>query len=90
MTAIRILLAAATMLAACAASPPPPPVEQQGRPAVPPGPQPAPTMGYDVVRTYPHDPDAFTQGLIYVDGDLYESGSRVTVSTVPAVDLVLP
>lgn len=29
--------------------------------------------GYTVVRSYPHDPQAFTQGLEYVDGVLYES-----------------
>ncbi len=28
---------------------------------------------YRVVRTYPHDPDAFTQGLIFRDGALFES-----------------
>jgi glutaminyl-peptide cyclotransferase len=28
---------------------------------------------YRVVHTYPHDPRAYTQGLIYVDGHLYES-----------------
>src|SRR5215510_1252480 len=28
---------------------------------------------YEVVREYPHDTDAFTQGLIYLDGLLYES-----------------
>ncbi len=27
---------------------------------------------YKVVRTYPHDPQAFTQGLVYEDGVLYE------------------
>jgi glutaminyl-peptide cyclotransferase len=27
---------------------------------------------YEVVRTYPHDPNAFTQGLEYRDGFLYE------------------
>src|SRR5690242_4671046 len=31
-----------------------------------------PIFGYRVVRTYPHDPTAFTQGLQYVDGFLYE------------------
>src|ERR1700754_4786702 len=31
-----------------------------------------PTYGYTVVRTYPHDANAFTQGLQYVDGILYE------------------
>src|SRR5258708_5846925 len=29
--------------------------------------------GYQVVHTYPHDARAFTQGLICVDGHLYES-----------------
>lgn len=29
--------------------------------------------GYQVVHTYPHDPGAFTEGLIMVDGSLYES-----------------
>jgi glutaminyl-peptide cyclotransferase len=31
-----------------------------------------PVFTYRVVRVYPHDPDAFTQGLQYVDGVLYE------------------
>jgi glutamine cyclotransferase len=32
-----------------------------------------PVYGYTVVNTYPHDPEAFTQGLIFRDGVLYES-----------------
>jgi glutaminyl-peptide cyclotransferase len=28
---------------------------------------------YHIVHTYPHDPNAYTQGLVYVDGHLYES-----------------
>ena len=28
--------------------------------------------GYEVVHTYPHDPTAFTQGLVYLEGFLYE------------------
>jgi glutaminyl-peptide cyclotransferase len=28
--------------------------------------------GYEVVHTYPHDPAAFTEGLFYLDGFLYE------------------
>ena len=31
-----------------------------------------PTYGYRVVRSYPHDRQAFTQGLVYHDGILYE------------------
>jgi glutamine cyclotransferase len=28
---------------------------------------------YTIVQTYPHDPQAYTQGLVYIDGHLYES-----------------
>src|SRR5581483_7815627 len=31
-----------------------------------------PTATYRIVHVYPHDPNAFTQGLQYVDGVLYE------------------
>jgi glutaminyl-peptide cyclotransferase len=31
-----------------------------------------PMYGYQIQHVYPHDPDAFTQGLEYVDGVLYE------------------
>jgi glutamine cyclotransferase len=31
-----------------------------------------PVYTYKVVKTYPHDPSAFTQGLIFLDGVLYE------------------
>ena len=31
------------------------------------------TMTYRIVHTYDHDPEAFTQGLFYADGFLYES-----------------
>ena len=32
-----------------------------------------PTYGYIVKKTWPHDPQAFTEGLFYQDGVLYES-----------------
>ena len=32
----------------------------------------APVAGYRIVKVFPHDPQAFTQGLTYVDGALYE------------------
>jgi glutamine cyclotransferase len=32
-----------------------------------------PVYGYTVANSYPHDPQAFTQGLIFRDGVLYES-----------------
>jgi len=35
-------------------------------------PQPAGSVfGYEIVGEYPHDTEAYTQGLIYVDGFLY-------------------
>ena len=34
---------------------------------------PTPVWGYKVVKAYPHDPNAYTQGLIVRDGVLYES-----------------
>lgn len=43
--------------------------------------------GYRVVHTYPHDPQAFTQGLVYVDGHLYESTGLYGQSTVREEDL---
>lgn len=42
---------------------------------------------YQIVRTYPHDPSAFTQGLIYVDGHLYESTGLNGRSSLRMVDL---
>jgi glutaminyl-peptide cyclotransferase len=47
----------------------------------------APTDSYQVVHTYPHDSGAFTQGLVYVDGHLYESTGLNGRSSVRMVDL---
>jgi glutamine cyclotransferase len=46
-----------------------------------------PTMTYRVVRTYPHDRHAFTQGLAYVDGVLYEGTGLHGRSSLRRVDL---
>ncbi len=40
-----------------------------------------------VVKSYPHDPEAFTQGLLWHEGWLYESTGRVGTSSVRKVDL---
>ena len=32
----------------------------------------APVARFELVRSYPHDPQAFTQGLVFLDGVLYE------------------
>jgi glutaminyl-peptide cyclotransferase len=34
--------------------------------------KPVQTFGYEIVRSYPHDRQAFTQGLVYRDGVFYE------------------
>ncbi len=44
-------------------------------------------MTYNVIHTYPHDPEAFTQGLIYLDGYLYESTGLHGHSSLRKVDL---
>jgi glutaminyl-peptide cyclotransferase len=46
-----------------------------------------PVDGYRIVREYPHDPTAFTQGLIYLDGRLFESTGLNRQSTVREVRL---
>jgi glutaminyl-peptide cyclotransferase len=46
-----------------------------------------PTYGYRIVHAYPHDTDAYTEGLFYQDGYLYESTGKVGASTVRKVAL---
>lgn len=47
----------------------------------------APVYGYEVVKRYPHDRQAFTQGLIFKDGFLYESTGLNGRSSVRKVKL---
>lgn len=42
---------------------------------------------YKVINIYPHDPEAYTQGLIYVDGFLYESTGMSGRSSLRRVEL---
>ena len=46
-----------------------------------------PTYGYRVVAEYPHDADAFTQGLVYREGVLYEGTGLNGESTLRRVAL---
>jgi len=48
---------------------------------------PVPVYGYEIVNTYPHDSRAFTQGLIFHDGWLYESTGEYGDSTLRRVNL---
>jgi glutamine cyclotransferase len=53
----------------------------------PPANQPLPVYGYEVVKSYPHDPNAFTEGLFYKDGFLYESTGEKNRSSLRKVEL---
>src|SRR5688500_18019567 len=70
------LMVTFTALAACSASPAP-----QATAAGP------PTYSYSVENVFPHDRTAFTQGLIFRDGHLYESTGLHGQSTIRQVRL---
>ena len=46
-----------------------------------------PVYGFLVKHTYPHDPQAFTQGLFFREGQLYETTGRKGTSSLRKVDL---
>lgn len=46
-----------------------------------------PVYGYRVVETFPHDPSAYTQGLLFHEGYLYESTGRRGRSELRKVEL---
>jgi glutaminyl-peptide cyclotransferase len=71
MRALPLLVAAALALPSCASSAPREPV----------------TYGYRIVNAYPHDPTAFTEGLFYLDGKLWESTGLNRQSTIREVRL---
>jgi glutamine cyclotransferase len=47
----------------------------------------APVSRYQVVAEYPHDPDAFTQGLVISNGELFEGTGLEGESTLRKVEL---
>jgi glutaminyl-peptide cyclotransferase len=59
----------------------PPPAAIRGTKAV------GSVFGYEIVGEYPHDADAYTQGLIYLDGFLYESTGITRRSSLRKVRL---
>ncbi len=67
-----LMLAAAAMACACG------PATEAGV---------IPEYGYEVIHTYPHDPLAFTQGLFYLDGFLYEGTGLNAQSSIRKVKL---
>ena len=46
-----------------------------------------PQYGYEIVKTYPHDPDAYTQGLVFNEGKFLESTGRSGKSSLRDVEL---
>lgn len=46
-----------------------------------------PVYGYTVIHTWPHDTGAYTEGLFWHDGYLYESTGNVGQSSIRKVDL---
>ncbi|MFG6466986.1 glutaminyl-peptide cyclotransferase [Roseateles sp. BYS87W] len=46
-----------------------------------------PVQGYKVVKAYPHDPNAFTQGLFFHEGVLYESTGLHGRSSIRRVEI---
>lgn len=49
--------------------------------------QAAPVRGFTVIQTFPHDPGAFTQGLVYADGEFLESTGLNGESSLRRVDI---
>lgn len=47
----------------------------------------APVHGYEVASVYPHDTGAFTQGLLYHEGTLFEGTGRYGESDIREVEL---
>ena len=75
-----VVLAAVVAAPAAAASRPAPAASGPAAAAIP-------VYGYRVVHTYPHDLNAFTEGLFYQDGFLYESTGLDGHSSVRKVKL---
>lgn len=46
-----------------------------------------PLLSYHVVAEHPHDPQAYTEGLLFASGQLYESTGLLGHSTIRKVDL---
>ncbi len=79
---MRVLIAFALLATGCQAAPSQP----KSTTAATLG-QVAQRYSYRVVNTYPHDPGAFTQGLFWLDGHLYETTGQEGASNLRRVNL---
>ena len=50
-------------------------------------PAPVPVAGFQILASYPHDPSAFTQGLVFDNGELFEGTGQYGQSRLRQVDL---
>ncbi len=50
-------------------------------------PRSTPTYGFEIVQSLPHDPNAFTQGLVFRNGRLYEGTGMYGESSLREVEL---
>src|SRR5688500_20117775 len=46
-----------------------------------------PKLGYEVVNSWPHDTNAVTQGLVFLDGKLIDSTGQQGMSSLQSVEL---
>lgn len=60
------------------ADPPQPDINPAVRPAI---------QSYEIIATYPHDTSAFTQGLFFHEGKLYESTGKYGKSTIRRTEI---
>lgn len=82
---IRPLLAMLLMVWSCKPAASPPPAE--AAPAVPPAiGKPAEHLKARVLASVPHDPAAYTQGVVWTEGMLYESAGQYGQSSLRQVD----
>ena len=75
------LLVSLVLAGACTPDEPPPP------PVAGPPVRTAPVAGFRTVRSWPHDPGAFTQGLDFHEGRLYEGTGVEGQSTLREIEL---
>lgn len=62
-------------------------VQRMPEPTTSVSPHTVPDCTYDVVNSWPHDTKAFTQGLVFYQGSLYESTGKYGSSSLRKVDL---
>lgn len=91
---VQAVVLVALSAAACAGEAPREAGARSAVEAEPPVPEPVPAtpsgpparLAVRVLETHPHDPQAFTQGLLFHDGALYESTGRYGRSSLRRVD----